>query len=498
MKLSTELFGLIKSLTKSEKRYFKLFASLQGGEKNYIKLFDELETLDEYNESAIREKFKNEKFIKQLPFTKNYLYRLIMKSLLSFHSEKSLDLKLCDIIQNCKIFYARGMYKEFFSNIRTGKRLAEKTERFNFQLQFIEMEKVVFFKKVIKYKDESEILRQEEEVKRITENYNAYSNLIVETVNFFRLHGRIRDDSLTDFVNTKLNHELMRTPQNALSVMAKEAYYRELMHLSDLLGDFEKMKQYCLKRFEIIQNNPLQFEDRLFNYNGDILIYLILLNIRLKNFREANKFIRVAEKFYSKGTIDENDFFIIKNYGLLQIFFKQRKYKKAAELIPEILGSLRSRKNNFDNNFRILLFFTMVNVLVLSDETEQALNFNNELLNDEIIKIRQDIKYYAELVNILIHYELGNHTLVKHLINSKFRYLEKAKRPFKMETILLGFIKKLPSFKNEIEKLDKMIDIKRELEILRNDKYEKNVFDYFPFDEWIEKQMKFLQEGISK
>gem|GEM_PF-4595395 len=43
-----------------------------------------------------------------------------------------------------------------------------------------------------------------------------------------------------------------------------------------------------------------------------------------------------------------------------------------------------------------------------------------------------------------------------------------------------------------------MIDIKRELEILRNDKYEKNVFDYFPFDEWIEKQMKFLQEGISK
>ena len=73
MKPSTELFQLIKSLSKSEKRYFKLTSSLQSGEKNYMKLFDAIEEQTEYDEDAIKSKFKTETFIKHLPSEKNHL-----------------------------------------------------------------------------------------------------------------------------------------------------------------------------------------------------------------------------------------------------------------------------------------------------------------------------------------------------------------------------------------------------------------------------------------
>ena len=490
MKLSTELFDLIKSLSKSEKRYFKLHTSLQGGDKNYIKLFHEIDAQNIYDEQEIKNKFKNEKFVKQLTFTKNYLYRLIMKSLQAFHSEKSIDSKLCDLIQNCKLLYARALYREFFSGIKAGKKLAEKYERFNYYLQLIEMEKVVFLKKVIKYKDEKEILKQEQIAKDMSANYNAYSNLIIETVNYFRLNGRIRDNSLNNFVNRVMKNEIMSSPGKAICMLSKEAYYRELTYLADLKGDFEEMNKLCLKRLEIIQANPEPFEDRIFNYIADVLMYLILINVRLKKYKEAGKYILLADKYFKAGKFDEANYFMIKNYGSLILQFNQRNYKKAAELVPKIIGSLKTRNKKFDNNFRILIWFTIVKVLLLNDQTEEALELNNNLLNDDIIKVRQDVKYYAELVNILIHYELKNFTLVKHLINSTLRYLERNKRPYKMENILLGFIKKLPSFKTEEEKIDKLIDIKRELDILRNDKYEKNVFDYFPFDEWVEKQIK--------
>jgi len=43
MKPSTELFDLIKSLSKSEKRFFKLSSSLQTGDKNYLKIFDAID-----------------------------------------------------------------------------------------------------------------------------------------------------------------------------------------------------------------------------------------------------------------------------------------------------------------------------------------------------------------------------------------------------------------------------------------------------------------------
>ena len=86
MKPSHELFRLIKSLSKSEKRFFKLMSSLQSGEKNYIKLFDSIEKQNEYNEDAIKHQFREETFIKHLPSEKNHLYKLILKSLRSFYS----------------------------------------------------------------------------------------------------------------------------------------------------------------------------------------------------------------------------------------------------------------------------------------------------------------------------------------------------------------------------------------------------------------------------
>ena len=48
MKASGDLFTLIKSLTQTEKRYFKLFSSLQKGDKNYVKLFDAIDRQKTY------------------------------------------------------------------------------------------------------------------------------------------------------------------------------------------------------------------------------------------------------------------------------------------------------------------------------------------------------------------------------------------------------------------------------------------------------------------
>lgn len=89
MKPSNELFNLIKSLTKSEKRFFKLSSSIQSGEKNYFKLFDYIDDQSEYDEAKLKEHFKTERFIKHLPSEKNHLYKLILKSLRQFHGDQN-------------------------------------------------------------------------------------------------------------------------------------------------------------------------------------------------------------------------------------------------------------------------------------------------------------------------------------------------------------------------------------------------------------------------
>ena len=88
MKLSDDLFELIKSLTKSEKRYFKIVTNKKDNESpknNYLRLFDEIEKQKVYDEKKIIEKFAGSSFVKHLPSEKNYLYTCFLKSLNLYH-----------------------------------------------------------------------------------------------------------------------------------------------------------------------------------------------------------------------------------------------------------------------------------------------------------------------------------------------------------------------------------------------------------------------------
>ena len=92
-KNSDQLFQLIQSLNKGEKRHFKLYASRHKGGENakFLKLFDLINNQTNYNEQKILSKDKTLK-PSQLPNLKQNLYRQIMASLRMLHS--SADLKI--------------------------------------------------------------------------------------------------------------------------------------------------------------------------------------------------------------------------------------------------------------------------------------------------------------------------------------------------------------------------------------------------------------------
>ena len=73
------LFQLVKSLDKSEKRYFKLFCQKHviNGRNNDAELFDAIVSLKEFTEESLRAALKNDKIISNLSVYKHILYRNI-------------------------------------------------------------------------------------------------------------------------------------------------------------------------------------------------------------------------------------------------------------------------------------------------------------------------------------------------------------------------------------------------------------------------------------
>src|SRR5687767_7264081 len=105
MPKKNSLFDLIKSLSASEKRHFTSSIADGSEPKNYMKLFNAIDKMQAYDEQAIRQKFKRDKFVNQLHVMKIYLHDCIMKSLRNYHSAASSSLKMKDILRNVEIYF---------------------------------------------------------------------------------------------------------------------------------------------------------------------------------------------------------------------------------------------------------------------------------------------------------------------------------------------------------------------------------------------------------
>jgi len=81
MEQQDELFQLIRSLSKSEKKFFTQYVNIyeKGSSPIYLQLFDFLNTEPVYDEAKIFKKFREANFKKNFPVTKHYLKNLICR-----------------------------------------------------------------------------------------------------------------------------------------------------------------------------------------------------------------------------------------------------------------------------------------------------------------------------------------------------------------------------------------------------------------------------------
>ncbi len=125
MKASSDLFDLIKSLNKSEKRYIQLNA-VHAGDKDYMKLFAVIDKQNDYDEGIIKKKLSKERFIKRLPAVKNYLYEFIMKSLASYYADLSADSRIRHFLNYSEILFDKKLFGQSIKALSKAKKIALK------------------------------------------------------------------------------------------------------------------------------------------------------------------------------------------------------------------------------------------------------------------------------------------------------------------------------------------------------------------------------------
>jgi hypothetical protein len=503
MKPSTELFQLIKSLSKSEKRYFKLSSSLQSGEKNYMKLFDAIEEQADYDEDAIKTKFAKETFIKHLPSEKNHLYNLILKSLRGFYADNSAASVLQEQLRNIELLYNKALYKECTKYIKKAKVIAYQHEKFYFLLDLIDWEKKLIeesYSRGIFDSNLTELVKEEGECTEKLSNIAEYQKLYSKINYAIRNKGFTRTPEEEEIIDEISNHHLIKGKNTAISTKAATSCYSIKGMCATTNRDYEEIKTNFEKVVKIMDDNPPILKELPKRY-------ILALNSIMNYYLDTNDFdncLILIDKIKSLKTtcgfesmdIQLSLFTLPYNTELLTCL-KTGKYEKAIDVvIPKIQAGLELYEGKLSIEDEILFNYNISRAYFGNDDFKNALKYINLVLNNNENMLRQDIFTFAQLVNLIIHFELGNYDLLEYTIKAVKRFVTKKETNHQFETVFLKGMRKLIKVKNPDDLTKTLETFRDDLNVVIEDPYEKVALQYFDFIAWID--TKLLKKTYSE
>lgn len=495
MKPSIELFKLIKSLSKSEKRFFKLSSSLQSGEKNYLKIFDYIDAQVEYDEEDLKTFFKDEIFIKHLPSEKNHLYKLILKSLRSYYSEQSISSQLKQELKNVEILYNKALYKECEKFVKRAKITAKKYEKFYYWFELISWEKKLLesaYESGEFSLDLDELVEEEEMVISKLRNLAEYTVIYSKINLIFRSGGFTRTVAEREVVEGIANYHLIKGKNTAQSVKAASICYYIKGLCAATNGDYKLSFIFFNKTREILDNNPFIKLDATRRYLMT-LFHLLRCHIDSKEFEKAQQLIKDIRALQTKKGFNSIDMSIriFANSSIQELTMYQTmgQFEKCVQLIPEIESQQEAYDDKLSKEMEVLLTYGKAYSYFGVGDYKKALQYVNEVLNDNEQNLRQDIYSFARLLNIVIHYELENYDFLEYVVKSTNRYLNKQDRDYLVEAACIKNIRKLAKLQSNIQRLEVFEKMLEEINELLKVENERVVLEYFNVVAWIQSKL---------
>lgn len=495
MKPSNELFYLIKSLTKSEKRFFKLSSSIQTGEKNYSRLFDYIDSQDAYDEAKLKIHFKDERFIKHLPSEKNHLYKLILKSLRQFHSDHSITTILQEELKNIEILYNKTLYKEAKKFLLRAKKNAHEVEAFYLLTDILTWEKILTEESYESGDfdvDLNKIIEEESEVIEKLRNLAEYHILYSKINALFRSDGFTKNEQQRQKVNEIANYHLIKGKNTALSVRAASiCYYIQGLCAAtnrDFETSYKKFKRVCLilDKYPRIRGDlsqryilALSHLSHCYMYNGAFSkAKQIIEDISLLKGKEGFKSVQLNVLITNVFMTEQ-----------IKINNLQGKFKDSLKVINQQFEKNKELIERSSKENKIKIYFNIAYTFFAIGEFKEALHFVNIILNDNEQRLRQDLYSFTRLLNILIHFELENNEYVDSLAGSSLRYLNKLQNEHQIESVFIKQLRKIAKTndaKKERVKFQKVLDEINELLVEEN---ERVILEYIDIVSWLESKI---------
>lgn len=502
-----QLFNLIKTLSKSEKRFFKLYVSRLGdsSDKKFITLFDAIEKQKLYDEDKI---LKKEKSLnpKQLPNLKTHLYFQLLKSLRLGNSYQLKSLKILELIDYSRLLYSKCLYKECVKMIDKAKRFATECDQSIFLLEILELEKLVVSKTLDAGNEErvNHIMQETTKVTESIKNINSFSNLSIKLDSYYNQRGFVRNKQELEKVNRFFKTSLPKYNINNLSFQEKLFLYKSYVSYYFFTQDFKQGYLYASKWVDLFEEEPAMKYLKPEMYIKSLNSLLAVQNklFKYQEFSETLKklvAIKRDKKFILTENLNLNLFKAIYIHEMNR-HFMIGEFKSGTRIVAALEGELNKFITKLDKHSILLLYYKIACLYFGSSDYRKALTWLNKIINEREIALREDLHSFARILSLICHFELGNDDLVESNIKSTYRYFTKKGNLSLYQKYILDFLKRLLMEKEIKNVRNRFVALKEQMESLGSNKFERRAFLYFDIISWLEAKIenRSLQDFVKE
>lgn len=418
MKSSDNLYLLIRSLSASEKRYFKIFSQrhLIGGQNKYDKLFDIYDGLGEegYDEKALLPVLTKKGFGKNLSDHKKNLQEMIMRAMLNYHSGETVDQQLNDLLAEEDFYRQKRLNGLRAKAIARAKEIAEKYDRPMIMLQLLVRENMM---RIEIEQDRLPEIAEGLDTERlplldritITSDLSALNNwLFIQ----YRL-GSKRDEALWERVAVRMSIPAFRDYRPGLSFLTDRSYYSAWTFYYLLRGDHAAYHQYVKLQYELYELHHPQQKD-----NARVLYKIALFNY-VYSLQQTGDFDGMKALLDHAATIEPmNEDDAGESFQNL-VFYRQLYYMntgrfaEAAAMTSEIEHGIRKYRRKVNKSRELTLYSNIAISCMMIEDWDRVVDYTEKIITDKT-DVRMDIRHEAMLHQLIARYEMQQYDLLSY------------------------------------------------------------------------------------
>ncbi|MFT5834725.1 MAG: hypothetical protein ACI97N_002365, partial [Cognaticolwellia sp.] len=402
---SQDLYKLIKSLTKTEKRYFSKFAEKHviGDQNNYYKLFKVIDNQSIYDENLVKDELKKKGVMAHFTVLKFHLTERILEALHHFYQKNSIAESIKRELSFCRILIHKNLIEVGDKRLKKVHKTIEMYNLVEFLPELFAIKREIitkqFYKNTAEYDLEMIYKSMESTVEQL-QNWNQYENLnaLVQKNHY----QKVRPTDL-DFETLNQN-EWLNNAEKPTTFRSKMSRLSALATLNFMQGRTAMAYQFNQEFIALLEESKKMtdlYANRYVSALSNILIDSLVLGKYDALQNDIQKLREITQNKTFQKQIPNLEMRVFRQTYLLEMNWaiSTNQFSKGIELISTIQEGLEIHKKTIGLHNEITFYYLFAYCNFREKYFSNTLTFINEVLSKKA-KVVTEIIEFTHLLNI--------------------------------------------------------------------------------------------------